>query len=106
MSELMRMPLSEGGHVTVEVSENEPGVRRASRSGDKIEAAVDSLQEALQPIRAAAEAALDTFRRANPDEVEIELGVRLNAEAGAVIAKSSIEGHLNVKLTWRRATES
>jgi len=31
----------------------------------------------------------------------VEFGVRLTAEAGAVIAKSSVEGHLTVKLTWR-----
>ncbi|MFC4529451.1 CU044_2847 family protein [Sphaerisporangium dianthi] len=106
MSELMRVPLAGGGQVVVEVSENEPGVRRASRTGDTIDAAVDSLQHALQPIREAAEAALETFRKSGPDEVEIELGVKLNAEAGAVIAKSSVEGHLNVKLTWRRVAES
>ncbi|MFC7380765.1 CU044_2847 family protein [Sphaerisporangium rhizosphaerae] len=106
MSELMRMPLADGGQVVVEIADNEPAVRRASRTGDKIEAAVDSLQSALQPIREAAEAALDTFRKSGPDEVEIELGVKLNAEAGAVIAKSALEGHLTVKLTWRRVAES
>ncbi|MBB4705241.1 CU044_2847 family protein [Sphaerisporangium siamense] len=106
MSELMRMPLSGGGHVIVELPEDTPGVRRASRPGERIEAAVTSLQSALQPIREAAEAALDTFRAAGPDEVEIELGVKLNAEAGALIAKSSAEGHLTVKLVWHRATES
>ncbi|GGL10872.1 hypothetical protein Sme01_15660 [Sphaerisporangium melleum] len=107
MSELMRMPLADGGQVVVEVSENEPGVHRVSRGGNgRIEAAVDSLQVALQPIREAAEAALETFRKSGPDEVEIELGVKLNAEAGAVIAKSSVEGHLTVKLTWRRLPES
>lgn len=35
-----------------------------------------------------------------PDSVEIEFGVKLTAEAGALIAKSSVEGHLVVKLSW------
>jgi hypothetical protein len=30
--------------------------------------------------------------------------VRLNAEAGAVIAKTQAEGHLKVKLVWRKPT--
>jgi hypothetical protein len=32
--------------------------------------------------------------------VEIEFGVKLTAEAGALIAKSAVEGHLVVKLSW------
>ncbi|MEO3813827.1 CU044_2847 family protein [Sphaerisporangium sp. B11E5] len=101
MSELMSIALSGGGEVLVEMSETDPGIRRASRVGDIITASADSLQSALAPIRTAAEAALDTFRKAGPNEVEIEFGVRLTAEAGAVIAKTGTEGHLTVKLTWR-----
>jgi hypothetical protein len=106
MSELMSIALSGGGEVLVEVSGNDPGIRRASRAGDVIVASADSLQAALQPIRTAAEAALDAFRKAGPNEVEIEFGVRLTAEAGAVIAKSGMEGHLTVKLTWRDGSDS
>ena len=32
--------------------------------------------------------------------MEIEFGVKLTAEAGALIAKSAVEGHLVVKLSW------
>ena len=38
-----------------------------------------------------------------PEQVEVEFGVRLNAEAGAVIARTQAEGHLQVKLTWTRS---
>jgi Trypsin-co-occurring domain 1 len=37
-----------------------------------------------------------------PDEHEIEFGIKLNAEAGVVVAKSAVEGHFSVKLLWRR----
>jgi hypothetical protein len=30
----------------------------------------------------------------------VEFGIRLNAAAGAVIARTQAEGHLQVKLTW------
>ena len=39
------------------------------------------------------------------DDLEVESGVRLNAEAGAVIAKTQAEGHLKVKLAWKANVE-
>jgi hypothetical protein len=39
-----------------------------------------------------------------PDGIEVEFGVKLNAEAGAVIAKSAVEGHFTVKLSWDRGS--
>ncbi|WP_304364726.1 CU044_2847 family protein, partial [Streptomyces viridosporus] len=46
--------------------------------------------------------ALRVFRDGSlkPDTVELEFGVKLTAEAGAIIAKGSAEGHLVVKLSW------
>ncbi|WIX75180.1 CU044_2847 family protein [Amycolatopsis carbonis] len=34
--------------------------------------------------------------------MEIKFGVKLSAEAGAVIAKTGVEGQLEIKLKWRR----
>ena len=53
-------------------------------------------------MRAAAESALRVFRDGSlkPATVEIEFGVKLTAEAGALIARSAVEGHLVVKLSW------
>lgn len=34
--------------------------------------------------------------------VQVEVGVKLTARAGAVIAKTGAEGHLETKLTWTR----
>jgi len=106
MAELMRFKLDGGGTVLVEVSEDEPGVVRASRTGDVIEAAASTLGGALEDIRDAAATALDRFRAmsSRPDEIEIVFGVRLNAQAGAVIAKTGAEGHLHVRLTWHAPT--
>ncbi|MFC9610962.1 CU044_2847 family protein [Streptomyces sp. NPDC056938] len=52
--------------------------------------------------RSAAESALRVFREGplKPDGVEIEFGVKMSAEAGALIAKGTAEGHLVVKLSW------
>ncbi|HEY8373647.1 MAG TPA: CU044_2847 family protein [Pseudonocardiaceae bacterium] len=104
MTKLLRFELGDGDSVLVEVDENEPGMTRASRAKEVVEAAASSLGSALAGVRKAASEAVRRFRDmdARPDEVQIEFGVRLNAQAGAVIAKSGVDGHLKVKLTWRR----
>ena len=64
--------------------------------------ATESFESSLAGARAAAEAALRVFRdgRLKPDSVEIEFGVKITAESGAVLVKGSAEGHLVVKLAW------
>jgi hypothetical protein len=61
-----------------------------------------TFEQSLEGARAAAEAALRVFRdgRLKPDSVEIEFGVKITAETGAVLVKGSAEGHLTVKLAW------
>ncbi|MBP2400940.1 CU044_2847 family protein [Streptomyces syringium] len=106
MSDLLRFDLADHGSIMVEVDADEPGIARASRVGDLITSTAESFEAALEHVRRAADAALSGFRNmeARPDEVQIQFGVRLNAEAGAVIAKTGADGHLKVSLTWRRET--
>jgi hypothetical protein len=37
-----------------------------------------------------------------PDEVEIKFGVKVDAQAGAVIAKTGLQGQFEIKLKWVR----
>lgn len=37
-----------------------------------------------------------------PDKIEVEFGVKLNAESGVVIAKAAAEGSIKLKLTWEK----
>ncbi|MDP9794210.1 hypothetical protein J2S43_002722 [Catenuloplanes nepalensis] len=101
MTQLLRFPTADG-QVVVEVSETEPGVRPAGRTSGTVTDVGRRFEDALAEVRDAAASALDVFRdgRLNPDEVTITFGVRLNAEAGAVIAKTTVEGHLTVQLRW------
>ena len=104
MAELLRIPVGEDskGQLVVEVPDDDPGIERASRARDSIRQAATSLQDALEPIREAAETALETFRAAGPHTVEIEFGVKLNASAGAVLTSVGAEGHLVVTLSWAK----
>ncbi len=103
MAELMRWELDDGDEVFVEVAQDAPEISPVSRAGNMIESAGVSLSSALGHVRNAATVVLGQFRGMAecPDEVQVEFGVRLTAEAGAVIAKTSMDGHLNVTLTWR-----
>ena len=102
-TELVQFTLPDGSSLLVEVDDQEPGIQRAGRVDDFIVQAKHSLDDAMDHIRAMATVTLvklqDLPRR--PDDLEVEFGVRLNAQAGAVIAKTQTEGHLKVKLTWK-----
>lgn len=70
-----------------------------------VRSAATSLGSALSRVRDASSTILGQFRDApvRPDKIEVEFGVRLSTEAGAVIAKSSLDGPLTVKLSWEGA---
>ncbi|MEU1006925.1 CU044_2847 family protein [Streptomyces sp. NPDC088810] len=101
MDGLVEFRTEDGALVVVEGVGTRSGARLVSR-GDGPAQAARTFEGALDGVRAAAAAALRVFRDGSlrPDAVEIEFGVRLSAEAGAVIAKGSAEGHLVVKLSW------
>ncbi|MEU9266490.1 CU044_2847 family protein [Streptomyces sp. NPDC048251] len=102
MTELVRWRLDSGGEVIVEVPPDGPSISPVSRTGGLVESAGTSLSSALGNVRQAASDVLGQFRAMDvrPGTIEVEFGVKLTAEAGAIIAKTSAEGHLNVRLTW------
>ncbi len=77
------------------------GMQPVGRNAAVVRAA-ETFEEALSGVRAAAESALAVFRGGSlaPDEVEIEFGVKLSAEAGALIARTAADAHLTVRLSW------
>lgn len=101
MNELVRWQ-TEHGTIVVESDDRDPGFQSVSRSGEIFREAAGKFEDAFENVREAARSALAALRGGdlNPDTVELEFGVKLNAAAGAVIAKTSVEGHLKVKMTW------
>lgn len=104
MSELVRFRLADGSPVLFETNTN-AGVQLTSRLDKVTDAVASSLGDALSGVRKASVEVLEEFRDHldGPEAVEIEFGVVLSAEAGAVIAKTGLEGHVRVKLTWKQA---
>jgi hypothetical protein len=124
MAELIGIPLDGGGVVVVEVGDARglpvglpggsgagrsgpdgvvpDGVVKAGRPAELVGRAVQSLEGALEPVARAARSMAATLREAGPDEVKVEFGVQLTAEAGAVITRTTGECNLQVTMCWRR----
>jgi Trypsin-co-occurring domain 1 len=100
---LARIPLEGGGAILVEAPVVEDGPVKAGRVSDAIRDLPTTLQSVLAPVTDAARVVLEQLRRAKPSEVEVEFGVNLATEAGAVITRSEVASHLVVKLTWRNS---
>ncbi|MET9440265.1 CU044_2847 family protein [Streptomyces sp. NPDC006610] len=102
MDGLVEFRTSDGTVVAVEAAEDRASGSRLVARGDGAVQATRTFENALDGVRAAAESALRVFRDGSlrPDGVEIEFGVKLSAETGAIIAKGAAEGHLVVRLTW------
>ncbi|WP_271218194.1 CU044_2847 family protein [Streptosporangium carneum] len=97
----MRIPLEDGGTILFEaapvISE---GPVKAGRVSEVIQDLPSSLRSVLAPVREASRAVLEQLRQAGPDEIEVEFGVDLATQAGAVITKSEASCHLKVTLRW------
>ena len=104
VSQLIRVPLEGGGSIVVETSEDlAGGPVRAGRPGEVVTEAAQTLDAALDELRPALTTLLDRLRDiAHPDEVHVELGVKLSAKAGVVIAQTAGEANFRVALLWRR----
>lgn len=101
MDDLVEFTTDDGTRVVMADVEDTHGSHLISR-GDGPSRAVHTFEESLAGAHAAARSALRVFRDGSlrPDSVEIEFGVRMSAEAGAVIVKGTAEGHLVVRLAW------
>jgi Trypsin-co-occurring domain 1 len=101
VTELAAFELADGGSVLVEVDAPDR-VSRVGRRDDILRSVGRTFEETLATVRNAAAAALGQFQDMahRPDEVEITFGVKLDAEVGAVVARTGVEGQLQVKLTW------
>jgi Trypsin-co-occurring domain 1 len=107
VTELASFELEGGGSVLVEI-DSATGISRVGRQGEIVRTAARTFEQTLATVRDAATAALSQFQAMTrrPDEVEIKFGVKLDAEMGAMIARTGIEGQLAVKLTWRAPVDT
>ncbi len=109
MKRLIEFPLQNGGRLVAEVDEPEvPGqvVRVAAKPGEVAEKAQETLEDALEKIKPAAQSIIDKLHtlRDVPDEISVEFGIKLNAAAGAIIASAGVEANYMVTLKWTKSS--
>lgn len=81
------------------------GGRTKVGAGTKvIEKSAEQIDEAVEVAKRVAGRAAQQFGTMDhrPDEVQFKLGLKFTAEAGALIAKTSAEGNIEITLTWKR----
>jgi L-cysteine desulfidase len=101
-SELVRFRLGDRESVVVEVAEQYEGAVRVG-ARDRVLEAQRCFEDNLTNIRDATQAVLASLRDSvRPDEIKLVFGIKLTAEAGAVIARTGVEGNIGVEMTWKR----
>jgi len=104
MKHLVEFPLEEGGSVMVEVetTDAEEGVVRVARPGELAVKAIQTFESALETIKPAAGLIIEKLKTLvnPPDEIVVEFGIKLNADAKAYIASAGAEANYKVSLKW------
>lgn len=104
MTELVRFTAEDGSGVVVEVDDDSPGVEQISRDDKGIAEAAQRIETAFSAVKPAIRSVVDMLKQLGPDEHEVEFGLKLTAETGAIVARTAAEAHFTVKLHWRRET--
>src|SRR5687768_8477275 len=96
---IVAIRLDDGSEVLAEVEEVSGTFGQAGIEFREID-----FSQALRRVKTAANELSDCIRSmaVEPDSWEIAFGVKLNAQAGAIIAKASAEANFTVKLNWSR----
>ncbi|HEY9736792.1 MAG TPA: CU044_2847 family protein [Trichocoleus sp.] len=94
--------------ILFEISSAASGARShlAKPSANSMELATKSAQalgQAMGTIQSLANRTAETLHQLpqKPSEVELEFGIKIDGDAGAIVAKNSSEGNLRIKLVWR-----
>lgn len=88
-----------------------PGPYQDLRDGNKGLAVIrDLFGEGMALAQNSAARVVESMRQMNeaikPDEFELQFAIKLDTEVGAIIAKTSTEAQLQVKMTWKRKEEA
>jgi hypothetical protein len=109
MVQLVEFPLQDGGAVLIQVQDAAGGpVMRGLGDHTVVERSQRTFEEAVSRVQPAAQALLSRLRDLAdvPEEIGVEFGLELSAEAGAFIAAASSTANFKVTLTWRHLRPS
>ena len=103
MRHLVELPVGDAQTVSVEIEQAADGLGDVGRAGQVADRATRSLGEMLAGVRPVAESFLGAFAgmASVPDEISLEYGLSLSADANLVIATTAAQANFKVTLTWR-----
>lgn len=106
---LVQFELDDGTTVLVEVQEPENGaIERVSLNPGRVVAKAqmtfDQAMERITPVVSKVATRLKTGLTTPADEVEVKFGLKLSADAGAIISSVGAEVNFEITLKWKSAT--
>ena len=107
MAEIVEYPLEGGGVLLVQPASMDAGqgdLGLASPVDERVKKAKETLESALDQVAPALKSVASRLRDMSPDNLTVEFGLTLTAEAGVVVAKGSTEVHFTVTLAWSKGS--
>ena len=106
MAYVIEIPVQAGGRLLVQATADDlpDTLELASvRPGEVVARARESVEAAINQLKPAINAVTDRLKVFAADEMAVEFGIVLGAEAGAIIAKGTADVHFTVTLNWKRS---
>jgi len=99
--EVILVDFGDGGGGLVPVSRG--GGKLGEVTGELVEKSKEALDKAMDTIQGMAKRTIAAAKNLTdpPDAIEVEFGIKLDAQAGALIAQAGTEASIIVKMTWR-----
>jgi acetamidase/formamidase len=110
MTHYIESKAKDGSVIKIEVtdtSKHSAGFTRESNSPTDVsgDASADAFVQALQTIQSCATGVIETLQKLEtmpPNAAAFDFSVKVDAEVGAMIAKSRDEGQFKVSLSWKQ----
>ena len=106
MADVVEFELEDGSSVLIEAeSLTSRPVTRGARPTELVSKANETFEQALNRVGPTSAAIVERLSQLaqQPDEIEVEFGIKINAEVGAIIAKTSGEANFRIAVRWKRA---
>jgi hypothetical protein len=90
--------------IYIEVDESDTGrLMPASRVDQAITKVHTTFEDAMDKVKPAASVIIEKIRSLHdaPYEVEVQFGIKLTADCGAVVASAGLEANYSVTLKWK-----
>jgi hypothetical protein len=107
MADFIEMKTKSGATVRIEVTSERPGAGFGHQSSTRAGAGAggtSAYDQTLEIIRACANDLIDTLQNleAPPSAASIDFAIKIDGEAGAMIAKSGADAQFKVSLSWKQ----